>query len=142
MLNEIVKGISIRLNAAFGDEYRTYQNDVKQGLKEPCFFIRVLKPELSSLVGRRSLKQNFLDVMYHPKIPGNNAEMFTVAEGLMECLEYITLPGGDLLRGTGMNYEIVDDVLHFFVNFNHTLTKPYEENPMETLEMDVGTQKG
>lgn len=142
MLNEIIKGISMKLNATFGDEYKAYQNDVEQGLKEPCFFIRVLNPALSPLLGRRSLKQNPFDVRYYPKAPGNNAEMFTVAEELMECLEYITLPGGDLLRGTGMNYEIVDDVLHFFVNFNHTLIKPYEEIPMETLEMDVGTQKG
>lgn len=142
MLNEIIKGISMKLNATFGDEYRTYQNDVEQGLVEPCFFVHVLKPELSPLLGRRSLKQNPFDVRYHPKAPGNNAEMFTVAEELMECLEYISLPNGDLLRGTGMNYEIVDDVLHFFVNYNHTQIKPYEEYPMETLEMDVGTQKG
>ena len=38
MLNEIIKGISMALNAAFGDGYEIYQNDVEQGLKEPCFF--------------------------------------------------------------------------------------------------------
>ena len=37
MLNEIIKGISMALNAAFGDGYEIYQNDVEQGLKEPCF---------------------------------------------------------------------------------------------------------
>ena len=40
MLNEIIKGISMALNAAFGDGYEIYQNDVEQGLKEPCFLIR------------------------------------------------------------------------------------------------------
>ena len=39
MLNEIIKGISMALNAAFGDGYEIFQNDVEQGLKEPCFFI-------------------------------------------------------------------------------------------------------
>ena len=34
MLNEIIKGISMALNAAFGDGYEIYQNDVEQGLKE------------------------------------------------------------------------------------------------------------
>lgn len=37
MLNEIIKGISMALNAAFGDEYEIFQNDVEQGLEEPCF---------------------------------------------------------------------------------------------------------
>ncbi|MFQ9772239.1 MAG: hypothetical protein ACLRX4_12285 [Oscillospiraceae bacterium] len=29
MLNEIIKGISMALNAAFGDGYKVYQNDVE-----------------------------------------------------------------------------------------------------------------
>ena len=141
MLNEIIKGISMALNTAFGDEYEIFQNDVEQGLEEPGFFIQVLKPELSPLLGRRSMKRNPLDVMYFPKATGNNAEMITVAETLMECLTQISLPNGDLLHGTSMNYEIVDDVLHFMVNFNLPLIRPYEETYMETLETDVGTRK-
>ena len=58
MLNEIIKGISMALNTAFGDGYEIYQNDVEQDLKEGCFFIQVLKPELSPLLGRRSMKRN------------------------------------------------------------------------------------
>ena len=46
MLNEIVKGIAVQLNAVFGDGFEIYQNNVEQGLKEPCFFIAVLQPEL------------------------------------------------------------------------------------------------
>lgn len=46
MLNEIIKGTSIKLNTAFGDGHEIYSNDVEQGLSEPCFFIGVLKPEL------------------------------------------------------------------------------------------------
>ena len=76
MLNEIIKGISMALNTAFGDGYEIYQNDVEQDLKEGCFFIQVLKPELSPLLGRRSMKRNPFDVLYFPKAPGNNAEMF------------------------------------------------------------------
>ena len=64
--------------------------------------------------------------MYFPNATGNNAEMFTVAETLMECLDFKSrLPNGDLLHGTSMNYEIVDDVLHFMVNFNLPLIRPY-----------------
>lgn len=68
--------------------------------------------------------------------------MFTVAAEMMDVLEIITLPNGDLIRGTGMNYEVVDGVLHFFVSYNLTLLRPTEDTPMETLAVDVGTTEG
>ena len=142
MLNEIIKGISMALNAAFGDGYEIYQNDVEQGLKEPCFLIAVLKPDISPLQKNRFMNRNPLDVHYFPTSGRNNAELFTVAGDLMECLEFITLPNGDVLHGTSMSYEVEDGVLHFFVNFNLTLSRPSEETPMETLDVDVEPKKG
>jgi len=139
MLNEIIKGVSMKLNSTFGNKYRAYENDVKQGLKPPCFFIGVLKPELSPLVGRRCLSINPLDVHFIPEDSRRNSEMLRVAAELLEALEFITLPSGDLLHGTKMNYEIVDGVLHFFVNYDLTLIKPAEEAAMGTLELDAGT---
>lgn len=139
MLNEIIKGVSMMLKNTFGDGYKVYENDVKQGLKPPCFFIGVLKPELSPLVGKRYLSTNPLDVRFIPLDGGRNAEMFSVAAELLEALEFITLPSGDLLHGTKMNYEVVDGVLHFFVNYNLTLIKPIDDPKMETLDLDVGT---
>ena len=142
MLNEIIKGISMALNTAFGDRYEIFQNDIEQGLEKHGFFIQVLKPELSPLLGRRSMKRNPFDVMYFPTAPGNNAEMFTVAETLMEALDFITLPNGDLLHGTSVNYEVVDNVLHYFVNYNLPIIRPAEETYMGTLETEVGTIGG
>lgn len=142
MLNEIIKGISMALNAAFGDGYEIYQNDVEQGLKEPCFLIAVLKPDISPLQKNRFMSRNPLDVHYFPTSGRNNAELFTMAGDLMECLEFITLPNGDVLHGTSMSYEVEDGVLHFFVNFNLTLSRPSEETPMETLDVDVEPKKG
>ena len=40
MLNEVITGISKKLNATFGDGYEIYENDVEQDLTEPCFFYR------------------------------------------------------------------------------------------------------
>ena len=136
------KGISMALNTAFGDGYKVYQNDVKQGLEEPCFLVAVLKPELSPLIGRRFLMREPLDIHYFPADPRNHAEMITVAETMLETLEVINLPNGEPIRGTSMNYEIVDDVLHFFVNYNHTLIRPKEEITMETLDIEAGTTGG
>ena len=74
--------------------------------------------------------------------PGNNAEMITVAGTMVEALDFISLPNGDQLHGTSVNYEIVDNVLHFFVNYNLPMIRPAEETYMETLETEVGTIGG
>lgn len=142
MLNEIIQGVSMKLNATFGSKYRFYQNDVRQGFKPPCFFLAVLNPEIAPLVGHRYINRNPLDVRFFPKDQRNNAEMFAVAAEMMEELEVITLPNGDLVRGTGMNYEVVDGVLHFFVSYNLTLIRPTENISMENLAVDVGTTEG
>ena len=130
------------LNTAFGDGYEISQNNIEQGLKEPCFFISILKPEIIPMLGRRFIQRNPFDIQYFPTSPGNNAEMITAAETMIGALDFITLPGGDLLHGTSVNYEVVDNVLHFFVNYNLPVLKSTEQTYMETLETEVGTIGG
>ena len=65
-----------------------------------------------------------------------------MAYQLMYCLRYITIPCGDMLRGTSISYEVVDGVLHFFVNYNLIVNIPKELPTMETLEIDQHTKKG
>lgn len=142
MLNEIIKGVSMKLNTVFGEKYKIYQNDVRQGLKKPCFFLAVLNPTLTPLTGRRYMSRNPLDVQFIPADDTKNAKLYEVGWELMAALEYIKLPGGDSLRGTSLNFEVVDGVLHCFVNYNLPLNKPTEEVKMETLDVDVGTKKG
>ena len=142
MLNEIIKGVSVRLYDSFGDAYRIYQNDVEQGLKEPCFFIQILEPSRSPLLGQRSMVRIPLDISYFPRRGGNNDEMLSVGWQLMEQLEYITLPNGDTVRGTKMTFEVVDGVLHFFVGYNMTILHPEDKQFMDTVDMDVSTQGG
>ena len=142
MLNEIIKGVSMKLNTVFGKKYKIYQNDVRQGLKKPCFFLAVLNPTLTPLTGRRYMSRNPLDVQFIPADDTKNAKLYEVGWELMDALEYIKLPGGDSLRGTSLNFEVVDGVLHCFVNYNLPLNKPTEEVNMETLDVDVGTEKG
>ncbi|MCD8067764.1 MAG: hypothetical protein LUE87_02510 [Lachnospiraceae bacterium] len=52
-----------------------------------------------------------------------------------DCLEWITVDG-DLLRGTQMHYEIEDNVLLFFVNYDLFVFKEQEEEAMEELTLD------
>lgn len=142
MVSELMKGISSKLNATFGDGYEIYLKDVAQGLTEPCFFIAVLQPERHPMLGNRSHQTNPFDIHYFPEDETDNCEMISVAEQMMDALEMITLLNGDLIRGTNRRYEIVDGVLHFFINFNMHLIKLVETTPMETLDVETGTAKG
>lgn len=141
MIQETMEAIAVKLNSIFGDEYEIYQDHVKQGLKEPCFFIAVLKPEIIPLVGQRFIEQNPFDIQYFPKKQGDNVELFTVAQKLISAMDFITLLNGDLLHGTNISYEVIDDVLHFFVNYKIPMRKNLEKSCMEALETDVRTEK-
>ncbi len=54
-------------------------------------------------------------------LPGDglrkDGECHAVAERLFSCLEYLDVDG-DLVRGTKMRYEVVDGILHFFVDYD------------------------
>ena len=55
---------------------------------------------------------------------------------MIKCID------GDLLHGTKMRSEIIDDVLHFFVSFNYiAVVKEEETGSMETLEVSSNTKE-
>ncbi|HEK5039646.1 TPA: hypothetical protein SOL92_003958, partial [Clostridioides difficile] len=70
-----------------------------------------------------------------------NFEINEIAEMLLEELEYIEIDG-DLVRGTNMNFEIIDNVLHFFVDYNYFTIKNNDTNKMDTVELFGGLKRG
>lgn len=144
MLNKIIIGISQALDAEFNSEnegYIIHTENVEQGLEEPCFFIFSLKPSSKQLVGNRYERKYPFDIHFFPDtelvdgISTINNQLNEVTERLFTALEYISIDSG-LIRGTNMNAEIVDNVLHFFINFNMIIRKEIEKDPyMEELEL-------
>ncbi|MCM1136759.1 MAG: hypothetical protein NC400_14440 [Clostridium sp.] len=139
--NEIIKGVARQLNAAFGEGYTIYQNRVRQGLQEPCFFIGVLQPEEQPLLGSRALRRNPLVIQYFPRVDGDNAEMLEAAGKMLDGLRFIRLLNGDLLLGRKMRYEIVEGILHFFVNYDLTVWRPEQRGKMEDLAIKNGIKE-
>ena len=138
MLNKIITGISQALDSEFNsdnEKYTIYIENIEQGLEEPCFFILSLKPSNRQLVGNRYERKYPFDIHYFPEDKENiNSEINEITERLYLALEYIEAFG--LLRGTNMNAEIVDNVLHFFINFNMIVKNEVPKDPyMENLEM-------
>ena len=121
MINDIINGIAIKLNEVFGSDYKIYKENVKQGLKEPCFSIVMLEVTESAKLPNRCFRSYPFDIHYFPKTK-TKTEMYNVAEQLLIELEYITILD-NLCRGTKMRYEVVDGVLHFFVNYDLFIKK-------------------
>ena len=124
MINEIIKGVSMKLNATFGAGYKIYQNDVEQGFKEPCFFIAVLRPDISPLQKNRFMNRNPLDVHYFPTSGRNNAELFTIQNAFGDVrvragsAVVVALNLGDIVTN---NYMVVNKVTHTFRGDEHMM---------------------
>ena len=57
-------------------------------------------------------------------------------------MEYITLDNSDLLKSSNVNYEIVDGILNFKVNFNIFIQKINEIDEMEKLTSETKIIEG
>lgn len=141
MISSIIKGISVAINAEFGDRYTIYTESIEQGLKEPCFFISCLNPTNKVFFGERYFRTNQMCIQY---IPTNTSvekeECNAVVERLFNCLEYITV-GEDPVRGSKMNSEIVDGILNFFVNYDLFIMKlKNEEVAMNEILKNVAVK--
>ena len=140
MINEIIDGISTAINSHFGDDYEIYTESVKQGSKEPCFFIVCINPTIEQFLGTRYFRQNQFCVHFFPSSHDERTECYSVMEKLMDVLEIIEV-NGEKIRGTKMNGELADDVLHFFVNYDMFIYKPKEtEELMSEAIYDINAK--
>lgn len=143
MINSIIEAISISLNEEFGDGYETHMEEIKQGLKEPCFFITCLNPTTELFLGKRYFRTNQFCIQYFPETNEKQRECNGVAERMLQCLEYITIYGEDKpIMGTKMKYEVVDGVLNFFVNYDCFIRKTGQQTPMESLQASTSVKEG
>lgn len=138
LLNDLLNAISIRLHSTFGDGYKYYLEDVKQGLSKPCFTIDSIS----------SRKRSTSPVLYDRTVPivvyyfhDDKSELkkasYEVAEQVSECLEYLPMLG-KLLRGYDISWRLVEeDVIAIFVTYKFTAINEDNFEKMETLH-EVG----
>lgn len=123
-LENIKNAVSQKLDDLFGDEYSIYTEEVKQGLNPPAFFIQFIEPTKRQVLDNRYFRTHPLDIVFFPVENGTELKQCeNVSETLFDGMEYITVDG-DICRGSKMHYEIVDKVLHFFVQYNMSVLKP------------------
>lgn len=121
MTNDVISCISNALDKEFDCE--KHMEEIKQDLKEPCFFITLLDSATQIVVGNRYEKRNQICIQYFPESEQTQSECNEVAESLTICLEYIEDEDGSFLHGTDMHYQVTDGILNFFVNYNFHVIK-------------------
>ena len=141
MINKIIDGISIAIHSEFGDHYEIYTESVEQGFEEPCFSIRCLNPTINPKLGKRYFRTNQFCIHYFPESAEERSECNAVAERLICALGYITIDG-DLCRGSGVHYEVVDNVLSFFVNYDLYVYKEVATEPAMESFVQGTSMKG
>lgn len=147
MVNSIITGISQALDAEFNASdttYTIYTENIEQGFDTPCFSISFLNGSNTQIVGNRYNSNKTFTIEYHPKnepvdgIIRNRKECYDVAATLEVMLKSIIVDSKNV-RGTNITYEVVEDILHFFVDYN-LITKENitHEDSMASLKANVG----
>lgn len=131
-INNIIDAISIKLNKTFGDSYKIYDDEIKQGFKTPAFLILFLSLEQKQQVGKRWHVSTLFNIQYFPK--HGRSEASDMSLKVQQAVKEITLLNGTLIRGTGANSEIVDGTAHNFMNYNFFLQETEEKDFMESLK--------
>ncbi|MFS8534844.1 MAG: hypothetical protein FWJ65_06755 [Limnochordales bacterium] len=131
-VNDVRYGVMSALSAQFPG-IKIYGEPITQGFEEPCFFVKLLEASHEKAVGRRYVRTHSIDVHY---FDATNAALHDMAEQLYDCLETIQV-AGTLCRGRSMSHEIVDGVLHFFVQYDlHVMRERPTAPLMRELEQE------
>ena len=127
---DIVKGIIKALNNEFGNNYTYYINDIPQGFEEPSFYVRLLDSSFNLIDGNRYLRKNIFMIRYFPKSELEpQQEINAILDKLYPILEYIYMEN-DLIRGTNMEANIVDNILHLQINYDFFVIRPIQRGPL------------
>lgn len=122
MTNEVVNGVIAAIKAAY-PTIDVYDEDVEQGLVEPSFSVRCVRPSEELYRDKRYHKTHLIEVLYFPPREKRNQNSNAIIEALFSILEYITA-GNDLIRGSRMNaYMDANHIVVFTVTYDYYVLK-------------------
>lgn len=140
-VTDVLDGVLDQLASAF-PKTTFYTDEIKQEFDAPAFFIALQPVKQEHLLGRRYSREHAILVHYYPNPVGLdqpiqiNRYLHEVAEKLYHHLRYIPLPHG-LASGRGLESDIVDGVLHFFVTYTiHVMSQAEEKPVMQSMEQE------
>lgn len=135
MVNDLISAICMALHTAF-PSVSIFKEHVEQGIEEPSFMVRCVRPKQTLFRGQRYEQKNMFEVVYFPPMENRYQHTNAVLEQLFQILEVITV-GDNSFRGTEMDVETQEDfTVVFTVNYNTFLIKipEGEEESMNGFE--------
>lgn len=137
--NDVRGGVLSTLAASFPD-IKVYSEEGKDGAVLPCFYVKLMESKQIQELGRRYARHHPFEIRY--LTPDNKSDdMYDMAERLTKVLEFISV-GGRSIRGANMRFEIIDKVLHFYVNYNFLVWEARPNVPkMQTFEQKEGIKQ-
>ena len=136
MIRSIINAVCAKLAESFKDA-EIYDESVTQGLEEPCFFVRVISPQLTKeLAGRYRLDCPVI-VQYYPKRDGEeNKSVIEASERIFTVLEDIEV-NGRIFHGN-ISVEYPDDFLSATATYECLLYSEGEAaEAMEELNIKI-----
>lgn len=134
MINDIKKGIVSAIDAAFSN-VPVYDEPVEQGIEEPSFSVRCVKPERNLFRGKRYYEEDLFEVVYFPPAENRYQNSNEAVDKLFDCMEIITLPDGTTIRGRDMKAHTAEDfTVVFTVRYSDFMYRTEEPDLMETLD--------
>ncbi len=134
LIGEVIRSaIVVKLRELFPD-ITVYKEKIEQGVRYPHFFILPLNTTYEKELGLRGWVYYQVNIRYRPTQDFNSkySDLEQVGTDLMWALDTITVAGYPL-RGRDMNYQIVDGVLQFFINFRMRIKQEQEIEKMLVL---------
>ena len=134
-IEDIIDGVSVKLDELFGDKYTIYSNSVKQGMQFPCFFIHLFNGKQKHYRQNRYKSELNFQIVGFAK-DDNIEQLHEMADGLYD-IEYFTINNGDIIRCFNMKHTIEDGVLEFYFDINNFIYKEkIETDKMKNISIN------
>lgn len=116
-----------------------YDETVKQGFKEPCFFIKFIVNTHKKLKTNRYIRYNTLELLYFSDKKNFHEDYDAMSEKLNSSLELIYIEKEKIyIRASGeITSEVKDNVLHVTVDYKYHLITKEEISKLKSLEQEV-----
>lgn len=115
---------------------KIYIDEVKQGLKKPCFFIYQINAEHNKNTKDIFVRDYLFNIRFHTD--EGRGELNRVGNTLLEILEEIDYTSS-VLRPYKLTYEVNEDVLHVFLGYRVRLYKEEEKGvAMKDMTIEGG----
>lgn len=144
-INSIRTSINNQLNKIFNisNDYniKIYDEEIKQGLKTPAFFVKVLKISHDHLIDKRYKRYHSFDIHYFVSDSyKRNYEVNNIAELLYRNMELLQFQDF-YIRGHNMSHEYFEGILHFFIDYDlHLFSKDLSIKKMNKLNHIISTK--